>query len=172
VGADETSDLERVKCQLQDLNLFSGLSVIDARTTPPTAAALSSYDAVLTWADAAYGDSASLGNVLADYVDAGGGVVQAAYRLYPAAGGRLDGRWRDGTYRPFTEAPVTTAAGLGLVENVPGHVMFTSVPSFTAGSDSYHHSPTALDAATRVLGSWSDGQPMTPSAPIPKRSSA
>jgi hypothetical protein len=50
--------------------------------------------------------------------------------------------------------------GLSLVQDAQGHVIFTGVPSFTARSGSYHHNPTALDTATRVLGSWSNGQPM------------
>lgn len=155
VAADETTDLEGVECQLQDLNLFSSVDIVDARSTTPTTASLLQYDAVLTWADVPYGNAIGVGDTLADYVDQGGAVVQAAY-----GGGALAGRWRDGGYQPFSEAPVTPAGGLSLVQNVPGHVLFAGVPGFTAPTGSYHHSPVALDSATSVIASWSDGEPM------------
>jgi hypothetical protein len=169
VGADETTDLEKVKCQLADLRLFSRVDTFDARTTVPNAALLSQYAAVLTWADVPYGNSTALGNALADYVDLGGAVVQGAYRPYPAPGGRLDGRWSSGGYLPFSEATATSAVGLSLVQNVPGHFVFNGVPSFTGGAGSYHHSPIALASATSVIGSWSDGQPMIGAGSNPAR---
>ena len=47
------------------------------------AALVQPYDVILTWVDleGRYADPVALGNALADHVDAGGGVVQAASRF-------------------------------------------------------------------------------------------
>ena len=45
----------------------------------PTLAELQQFDAVLTWSNDSHDDSEALGNVMADYVDSGGGVVVAVF---------------------------------------------------------------------------------------------
>src|SRR5206468_758837 len=45
----------------------------------PTLQNLEAYGAVLVYSDASFNDSQALGNVLADYVDGGGGVVLATF---------------------------------------------------------------------------------------------
>ena len=54
-------------------------SLIDAVGQTPTLADLLPYDGVLTWSNASFQDSIALGDVMADYVDAGGAVVVAVF---------------------------------------------------------------------------------------------
>jgi hypothetical protein len=158
IAADTQADVEAVQCTLRDLQLFTQVDKIDASAATPSLASLLQYDSVLTWSDSPYGDSTTLGNVLADYVDQGGSVVQAAFGS--TASSRLDGRWRDDGYRPLVEGSATSASGLSLVKDAPAHPILSGVGTFTGGAGSSHFSPTALDAATTVVASWSDFQPL------------
>ena len=65
----------------------------------PSLDTLQGYDAVLTWSNDSHDDSVSLGNVLADYVDGGGGVVVAVFgNTSPNPARQLLGRWDTGGY--------------------------------------------------------------------------
>jgi hypothetical protein len=115
---------------------------------------------VLTWSSTAYASPSALGNVLSDYVDQGGGVVQAPLSFDSVSGRHLEGRWPTAGNRPFSEAPATSASGLTLLSDSPGHVLLSGVSAFIAPSGSQHHSPLALDAATTRVASWSDSEPL------------
>lgn len=78
----------------------------DARSGTPTLVELLSYDAVLTWADFSYMDNVAFGDVLADYVDAGGQVILSAFTTF-TTGNHLSGRIMTADY-----APVTSPTGL------------------------------------------------------------
>ena len=67
----------------------------DARTGTPDMSLLSSYDVVLTWVNYAYADSVGMGNVLADYVDAGGMVILGQWTEYTGQSNWLQGRIMD-----------------------------------------------------------------------------
>jgi hypothetical protein len=160
LGADDDVALEGVRCRLHNEGLFTRVDKINVTATTPTVASLAQYNSVVTWSEGVYGDAAALGNVLADYVDQGGSVVQAGFVTYPASGSSVGGRWRDGGYRAFTDAPSVSASGLTLQEDAPGHVILAGVPAFTAGAGSYHHSPVALESVNKHVASWSDAQPL------------
>ena len=67
-----------VKRKLEDLKLFDKVDSVDMSATAPTLATLTQYDALLIWADSSRGcsDPTGIGNVIAQYIDGGGGVVQ------------------------------------------------------------------------------------------------
>src|SRR5262249_12337578 len=100
VAADTGAFADDVSCKLQQTALFAQVDRFDGRLA--TVPALGAYDAVMTWSNAPYGASDALGNALADYSDLGRGVVEAVAAFSPAAGPRLDGRWRTGGYRHFS----------------------------------------------------------------------
>jgi hypothetical protein len=60
----------------------------DARLATPTLTELSQYDSVLTCAYSGYADPVGMGDVLADYVDAGGRVILGQF-CYAALAGRI-----------------------------------------------------------------------------------
>ena len=160
VAAEEPAWMEDVRCKLQNLQLFTRVDGIDARSVTPTLPTLLQYDSVLTWSDTPYASSSQLGDVLADYVDQDRGVVQSGVSLSTGLNSRLDGRWLIGGYRPFTEGSVVAAPGQTLVPDAVGHVILSGIATFDGGASSYHASPVALDAATVMVASWIDGQPL------------
>ncbi len=80
--------------------LDSPVDYFDPRTATPTLEELMPYACVQTWANYAYADKFAMGDVLADYVDAGGKVILGQWCL-PTAGNYLSGRIMD-EYCPAT----------------------------------------------------------------------
>ncbi len=161
VAADVAARVSDVRCKLHNLETFSTVDVIDAQSSTPTLATLQNYNAVLTWTGSSYADAIGMGNVLADYVDANGGVVHSPVSF--DSGSRLDGRWIVGDYRPIIETDPASEANLQLVPFVSGHPMLAGVSSIDGG-DSSHHTIALLnlvpDETPTVVANWSNGQPM------------
>ena len=94
-------DFSEIQTQLQT---FSDLTVVDVFYTVsglPTLGHLEQYDAILLINDAAFADPVGLGDLLADYVDQGGGVIEATG---PRTLGGMEhplGRWDDDGYSAF-----------------------------------------------------------------------
>ena len=161
LGSDEAPWIEDVRCKLQNLQLFTRVDSVNVLTATPSLSTLMDYDAVLAWSNYTYNSATALGDVLADYIDQGRGVVQSAFSFDADDTTRsLAGRWAGGGYRPLTEASVVMGANQTLVPDTPGHEILSSVASFNGGIRSFHFSPVALDAATTLVASWSDGQPL------------
>jgi hypothetical protein len=126
----------------------------------PTLAELMMYDAVITWSNSSYADGAAMGNVLADYVDAGGGVVCAVYVVSSTTANRsLTGRWQTGGYDLIVQrsGTTTTATSLGTV-HLPGHPVWANMTGLT-GSTNYARSTTFdLTAHAVRIADWTDGR--------------
>lgn len=140
--------------------LVANVDIINAYAGTPTLAELSAYDAVLTWSNNDYADPVALGNVLADYVDAGGGVVVAVFANTSMGANRyLQGRWRTGGYEVVVSQSgnQTGTATLGIVHE-PAHPVMAGVTTFSGGSSSYRPASTALTAGSAAIASWSDGR--------------
>src|SRR4249919_2745419 len=104
VLAAEPVGAEDVQQRLKDTNRFVTVDLIhvDEPGSTPTLATLLQYDAVLTWTDAPYNTPDLLGDVLSQYVDAGHGVVEAAFTLFNDQTLNLGDGWRSGAYDVFT----------------------------------------------------------------------
>ena len=124
----------------------------------PTLAQLEQYNAVLVYSDAAFNDSVGMGNVLADYVDAGGGVVVATFDFTPGNYGLL-GRLVTGGYMPLTTGNFTYGTDLTLVADQPSHPILNGVTSFNGGTSSYHELVATTSGAS-LVAHWTDGQPL------------
>src|SRR5262249_34869230 len=93
-----TSWNDDVKAKLAATGQFGTIDIFDIAHTPPTAAQLAPYGAVLVYSDSpGYQNAVRLGDELADYADAGGGVVVATF----TANIRFGGRFVSGGYLPF-----------------------------------------------------------------------
>lgn len=132
------------------------IDVYDASSITPTLVELQAYDAVLVYSDTGFADGTGLGNVLADYSDAGGGVVVAVFAYSISLGGRLV---TDG-YLPMTFAGQSQNVVHTLVIDDPTHRIMDNVVSFNGGSSSYHHAPVALAPGGTLVASWNHGQPL------------
>jgi hypothetical protein len=162
---------------------FSQVDIIN--TTPfggggtPTLATLLQYDAVLHWTNVSNADSVALGNVMADYVDAGGGVVVAVFANTSTHEQRfLRGRWLTGNYEIIPsqgghlEGPAPGATGTsGFVRMGsrldPLHPVFDNVGDVRLNWlttqqgqrwGAYRPVTTAVHPWARKLSLWEDGR--------------
>lgn len=126
----------------------------------PTLKQLRAYQSVLVYSDAGFNNNTNLGNVLADYVDQGGGVALATFAYWSSGGLSIQGRLASGGYLAFTTGNQTSGVNLTLAKDLPAHPMLDGVASFNGGSYSYHNSPIALAAGATLVAHWSDGQPL------------
>jgi len=99
-GAAETSHLADVKAKLDATNRFTRVDTINVRQAAQpgrlSPELLATYDAVLAFASGrTFYDPADVGNLLADYFDAGGRVVVATEANGSNA---ITGRWETGNY--------------------------------------------------------------------------
>jgi len=104
--------------------------------TPPSLSFLLNYDAVFVYTRGAITNNAALGNLLADYHDAGGGVVIAG--LANSSGfpfSQITGRWTSGGYDSLqsTSSAQVSARTLGTVF-VPDHPIMDGVNSVAANA--------------------------------------
>jgi hypothetical protein len=162
------ADSATVTTALRNSLVAAGLTNVDvypfASTLPtPTLGELLGYDAVLTYTNLSYADGAAMGNVLADYVDAGGGVVCAVFCVSSTTANRsLTGRWQSGGYDiiPQRSGTVSTATTLGTVVD-PAHPLWAGMTTFTGGTgtSAFSRSITTTAAAHAVrVADWASGQ--------------
>ncbi|MBN1661871.1 MAG: PKD domain-containing protein [Anaerolineae bacterium] len=83
---------------LQAYGDLDTVDLFDAIDGTPTLAELQAYDVVVTWSSYHYDDRVAMGNVLANYVDTGGGVVVLQYALH---GYTMQGRFMTEDYIPL-----------------------------------------------------------------------
>ena len=97
------SDIGGPPTTLQNQILAEGVTaadLFDAFSGTPTLAQLEQYHIVVAFSNDAYFDAVAMGDVLADYADAGGIVVALTFDWFGPPFG-LDGRWITGGYTPF-----------------------------------------------------------------------
>ncbi len=119
------------------------------RCAVPTLAQLQDLSAVMVWSNSSFGDPAGLGNVLADFVDQGGGVVLATYVF--SQSWRVDGRMMTAGYSPFLIGAARNPANmLSLANSNTAHPILQGVapgPYFINGN----YSTVPLAAGATVL---------------------
>jgi hypothetical protein len=160
-GSNTAGQFVDSRAKLVGTGLFSEVAVIYAQTVTPTLAELQVYDAVITWSNVAYADPIALGDVLADYVDGGGGVVVAIFATTNSSTTlRLRGRWETGDYQIMIPGANTTTGGshsLGAIL-VPNHPIMQDVNSFHGGSTSWRPAANTLAAHGQAIAQWTDGR--------------
>jgi hypothetical protein len=134
-----------------------GVSVVDevdASTFTPSQATLASYDLIAETGDSSYQDPALYGNRLADYIDAGGAVIQFAYDNWENDGAHPTGRFESGGYPPFIPGPNdNNATTLGMLL-VPTSPLLAGVPSFSTGLNTTDQ----LAPGATLLARFTDGR--------------
>ncbi len=147
---------------LNALSPFSDLSITvwDAATTTPTVSDMLAYNAVLVGNDILWTssmiDPTQLSNNLADYIDAGGGVVASGFVWSYDEWGFGGGRFLTAGYSPFTMATQDfwTPTSLGTYD--PAHPVMAGVSTIT---DNFNHQDPGLAAGAVLVASWADTQP-------------
>ncbi len=130
----------------------------------PTLSQLQAFDAVLVWGGSYLWSSQvsiDLGDLLADYVDSGGGVVVATFALGSNGGYWIpQGRFASDYYQCIIPAlnQLDGQATLGTVHQ-PFHPIMQGVNSFDGGSSSYRVD-TTIDPFANLIAEWSDREPL------------
>ena len=125
-------------------------------TGTPTAAQLAGNDVVVSVGDSCdgYADATLWGDRLADYVDAGGAVLQTAYDNWDDPTAHPLGRFASAGYPPLLLGP-NDNLDVTLGERVvPSSPILQNVPSFQSTSNT----TTPLAPGATLLAKWSDGR--------------
>lgn len=118
----------------------------------PSAADLAQFDLVVSLGDSDYLDAPLWGDRLADYIDAGGSVLQAAYDNWDSLGAWPSGRFASGNYAPLLLGDnVNTSVTLGTIVE-PSHPIMQGLEPF----GSTLNTDTALAPGATLLAKWSD----------------
>lgn len=123
----------------------------------PTLDQLKAYKSVLVYSQGAFGDGIVLGDVLADYVDAGGTVVIATFGLLTRNSGSLGigGRLSTGGYLPVTQGNQNQSNSQNMVPVLPSHPLLQGVAKFNGGTSSYRNMVNITPGST-LVATWDD----------------
>jgi hypothetical protein len=136
--------------------VFAVVDQFDCGAGTPAAAQLGNYDAVLVYSDGGFNNATLLGDRLADFVDQGGGVVEA---VFANASVPLAGRFEAQGYEAITGSAQSQGVALTMTIDDPGHPIMDGVVSFNGGTASYHSSNAALGAGATRIARWNNGLP-------------
>jgi hypothetical protein len=170
-GAEQDFNNGDVKAKIVGSGLFSApqvdvFSVADGAPIP-TLTQLQKYDAVLIYSNDRFTDPTAMGNVLADYVDSGGGVVIATHSYSSDGFSGLEGRLVTSGYLPFgsglPQFNLNFEPPLTLMKVLTNHFLLQHVSAFDGGLASTRDAVTLSGSAT-LVGQWSDGTPLLATA--------
>jgi hypothetical protein len=147
------------------LGAFPDLNVTlwDAALGDPTGADLMAYDVVIVgndylWTTASMTPKA-VGDALADYIDAGGYVIDTLF-THDYASWQLAGRYITGDYSPFTASSADMTAipyRLGAVHD-SGHPILNGVSAIEdSPTTGISHQNVGVSAGATRLADWDDG---------------
>ncbi|MBI4265125.1 MAG: prealbumin-like fold domain-containing protein [Acidobacteria bacterium] len=158
--ADTLARAQDVQSKLVGTGDFAAVDLFNVSSATPSLSALAGYQAVLVWSNLAFANPDALGNVLADYSDQGGGVVQSTFGFRIGSFG-LGGRWDDPNflfpnleYLPFSEGNFASGILRTLIPVVPGHPLLANVASFSGGTGSFLNT-VAPRPSTTLVARWS-----------------
>ncbi len=162
-GANDDDKLLDIQQKLLGTGQFVAVDILNVHNVTPTLEELQAFDSVLVYRSLGYQDATALGNVMADYVDSGGGVVCMMFEvgLDDSYGTMMQGRWSSEEYYaiPRGDHENGPRATLGTVHD-PGHPIMQGVLSFDGGSSSYRPSTYNITLGSVRVADWSDGRPL------------
>lgn len=130
------------------------VSAFNTSTGTPTPAALANYDLVVSIGDDAYSNPTLWGDRLADYIDGGGAVLQAAYDNWDNAGAAPSGRFAADGYPPLLNGDnQNDVVTLGTILD-PTHPLMQGLG--TGMIPSGDNTNTALAPGATLIAKWSD----------------
>lgn len=140
---------------------FQTMDPFSPNLVTPTLGELLAYDAVLVYPNDPFLDPATLEDVLAAYVEAGGGVVVGAGAFSDDLG--LQGAFA--AYQPLLSGPAEQG-GEGLVPVIADHPTLVGTTWFDAGVGDRTATPGPTPGAT-VVATWADGVPLVATLEVP-----
>jgi hypothetical protein len=149
--------VDDVRTKLEAFGVFAEVDEFDATAGTPSLLLLRNYDAVLVMPDMDTDDPAALGDVLADFVDSGGGVVLSQFVMDHVAFQDW-GRFEDEDY--FVISPGGAASGggpFGMTVLDGSHPILDGVSTFSGGTSSYRTVGATVPVEYDLLAIWDDG---------------
>ena len=158
-SVDEPTWLEDIQTKLMATNKFQSVDIVDVLDSTPTLSTLLNYDSLLVFNDNPYDDSIALGNIIADYIDTGRGVVTSVFETVGVLS-YLDGRWYDEGYYVIDPDGMDedTQLYLGTVL-LPNHPIMVGVTTFDGGEASFYGTGS-LSLYTTLIANWTNGSPL------------
>jgi hypothetical protein len=148
VAADDASQF------IADLATFDDVDTViyfDGRLSTPTLQELEDISVVVVWSNFPFLDAVAMGNVLADYVDDGGGVLIQQFSF--GSGWELQGRIMT-EYSPYSPGPISYATkALGNFD--PNHPIMDGVTAIT----DYYASGVSIINNGEWVASYDDDTP-------------
>ncbi|MCP4094075.1 MAG: hypothetical protein GY747_11565 [Planctomycetes bacterium] len=161
LGADAEDNLADVEQKLEATQHFAAVDKFNAFTGIPEAQFLERYHGVLLWSNYPLHDAYEYGNLLADYVDSGGGVVIAALATGQASGFTntwLTGRWLTSSYQVLIPDGDFLYGGATMGSQFdPQHPTLQGVNDFHGGTASARSMNATLSPGSYRVANWSDG---------------
>ncbi|MBL0927028.1 MAG: hypothetical protein IBJ11_05160 [Phycisphaerales bacterium] len=163
-GAENTAAyLNDVQAKLNGLGWFAAVDIFNTAAGTPSAATLRQYDAVMVWSRDSFSDATTLGSNLADYVDAGGGVVVATFANSETnAAMQLGGRWATGGYNLITPGGGFLSSGPQSMAAISAandaDLLVNGVQTLNGGMFSFRPNTTSLLPGAFVVANWTDGK--------------
>lgn len=141
----------RFESQLRALPDVAAVDTFNACDGTPTLGQLTPYDMVVSINEEGYFDPVAYGNVLADYVDAGGFVFQYAYDSEDSL--RVQGRFEEQGYAPFIPGNNPNEE-VTLGEFNASSPLMQGVTSLASG----WNTEAELAPGATLVAKWSDGR--------------
>jgi len=133
------------------------VDVFDAAAAVPDASLLAEYNAVVVMSEYPFADSVATGNALADYVDAGGCVIQAVATFAEAGLGlELGGRFMTQGYSPFLPGELTYNMYPYLGSHDPRHPIMQGVSDLQGD----FIVDVEMKTGAEWVADWYDGTPL------------
>jgi len=132
---------------------FQAVDTFDHSTGTPTLTQVQAYDAVVVFTSLGPNDPVLLGDVLADFLDGGGGLVTGSY-VHSGSGIDVQGRFQTGGFSPFNfnDTNPNSITSLGTVY-LPDHPIMANIATLTTTSNT---DPTLAPGGT-PLADWATG---------------
>ncbi len=159
-AADPADRLDDVAAKLRGTGLFDSVDVLSAVTSVPTLATLQEYHAVLTWSDSHYINPVAIGNVLADYVDSGGGVVVGIFSFDLGTARLLQGRFQNDNYFAIAPGARTFGPTVALGDFIEDHPIMNGIGDFNGGTGSYRLATSTIAPDAVSVARWADNSPL------------
>ncbi|MEP0265172.1 T9SS type A sorting domain-containing protein [Dokdonia sp.] len=143
-----------VEAQLDGTGLVAADTFLTSTGTP-TLAEVQAYDAVMVFTDAGAADPMAFGDILGQYIDAGGAVVDATFTPnVPITGGFT-------AYELYSASGQSNGANLGIgTINDPGHPILDNVTSFDGGTASFHNTGGTVAAGATIIAEYTTAAPL------------
>lgn len=156
--AAQAASVAYVNASGYDISYITGYGHTLTNISDPiglTLASLSGYDVVIAASNSIFSEPGNIGDVLADFADAGGGVVLTEFTFQGVWA--LGGRIMTAGYSPFTIDP--SSGGYAFVSAL-GTIFDPLSPLLTgtAGVTTHYQADVGLDTGASLVADWTSGR--------------